>query len=95
MRKTLPALAAIALAGGCGGSGEEAFNREFDSNFRSSCVSSAVGGGAPQSVAEQICDCTLAGINERFDMADKMTMDPEQAKPIMDECVSKAAQGNG
>jgi hypothetical protein len=95
MRKTLFAISMAALAGGCGQANEDAFNREFDSNFRSSCVSSAVGSGAPQAVAEQVCDCTLAGINEKFGMTDKMTMSPEQARPIMDECMTKAATAAG
>jgi hypothetical protein len=95
MRKTLFAFSVIALAGGCGQANEEAFNREFDSNFRSSCVSSAVGSGAAEALATQICDCTLAGINEKFGMTDKMTMSPEQARPIMDECMTKAVQSNG
>jgi len=92
MRKTLLTLSLPVLAGACGQAGEDAFNREFDANFRASCVSSAVKGGVAEAIATQTCTCTLAGINEKFSTADKMAMSPEQAQPIMAECVNKAVQ---
>ena len=95
MRTILLALPLAALVGGCGQASEEAFNREFDSNFRSSCVASATAGGAPEGIGTQICDCTLAGINAKYGMSEKMAMSPEQAEPIMAECVSKAVPAAG
>jgi hypothetical protein len=77
---------------GCGQAGEESFNREFDKSFSASCVSAAVRSGAPQAKATQLCDCTLAGINEKFSAAEKLTLSNEQAKPIMDQCLEKAVQ---
>jgi hypothetical protein len=93
MRGRLYALAGLAtLTGGCGGSTEEAFNREFDKNFAASCTSSAVAGGIPEAAATEACNCALEGINEKFSMTEKMTMSGEEAQPIMAECVSKVVQ---
>jgi len=93
MRKMLLTLGLAALATGCGQANDDAFNTNFDASFRSSCVSSAVGSGAPQNIASEVCDCTLKGINEKFSTAEKMAMSPEQAKPIMNECLSKVKPG--
>ena len=92
MRKTLLALPLAALACACGQAGEDSFNKEFDASFRSSCVSSAESSGAPAAIASEVCDCTLAGINEKFSVTEKMALSAEEAKPIMDECLNKAVQ---
>ena len=42
MRRTLLALTCVApLLGSCGQAGEEAFNKQYDESFMSSCVSAA------------------------------------------------------
>ncbi len=90
MRKTMFALGLAAGATGCGQASEDALNREFDANFGASCVSAAVRGGAPEAVATQVCDCTLAAINERYDTAGKIALTAEQAQPLTAECMQKA-----
>jgi len=91
MRNRLLALCLVALAGGCG-QADDAFNKEFDANFRASCIAAASKGGKPEALVAQVCDCTLAGINTKFSTADKMTLTSEQAQPIATECLTKAVQ---
>ena len=95
MRKTLIALSMAASAGACGQADEAALDKQFDSNFRASCVAAAVRGVASEAVATEVCDCTLAGINETFSTSEKMTLSAEQARPITDACMKKAGLGNG
>ena len=90
MRTILPALLLAAAVSGCGQASEEAESREFDSNFRASCVSAAVRGAASEAIATQVCDCTLEGINAQFDTAEKLAITAEQAMPITAECMKKA-----
>ena len=90
MRRTLLAIVVAASLAGCGQASEEAFDKEFDTNFAASCVSAAVGRGAPEAMATQLCDCSLAGINARFDRTEKMALTAEQARPITAECMKKA-----
>jgi hypothetical protein len=92
MRRTLLAMAMAASIGGCGQASEEAFDKEFDTNFRASCVSAAVSRGAPEAIATAMCDCSLAGINDKFSRTEKMTLTAEQAQPITAECMKKAGQ---
>ena len=95
MRKNLFVLAGVAtLLTACGNT-EQAFNREFDENFSSSCLSSAVAGGVPADAAAGACDCALKEINAKFSTTEKVSLSPEQARPIMTECMAKVAQGNG
>jgi hypothetical protein len=91
MRK-LFVLCVAALATGCGQASDETINQEFDTNFRASCVSSAVRSGAPEALATQVCDCTLEGINAKFSASEKLTMSPQQAQPMMAACMEKAVQ---
>jgi len=92
MRRMLLALGLAALASGCGQASEDSFDTSFDASFRSSCVSSATRSGAPTEIVTKVCDCTLAGINEKFSVTEKMALSAEEAKPIMDECLNKAVQ---
>ena len=50
----------------------------------------ATRGVVSEAVATQVCDCTLAGINARFDANEKLALTAEQAQPITAECMSKA-----
>lgn len=93
MRQRLIVLGGLAaLLAGCGKATDEAFNREFDKNFSSSCVSSAVAGGVPAAAASAACDCALKGINEKYSTTEKVSLDPEQVRPIMTQCMAKVAQ---
>ena len=95
MRTGLLALICVpGLLGACGNT-EEAFNKQFDESFITSCVSSAAQAGAPSQGATQICDCALAGINEKYSPTEKLTLTGEDASPIMDACVKKAVEANG
>ena len=92
MRKSLLMLTcAAALTAGCGQASEQ-FNGEFDKKFRESCISAAVGRGAPEAAVTKVCDCTLAGIDAKFSRSEKMTLSAEQAQPITAECMKKAGQ---
>ena len=89
MRKVLLVVVATAFASGCGKADQAALDKEFDTNFRASCVSAAVR-GTTEAIATQMYDCTLAGINAKFSTAEKLALTAEQAQPITDECMRKA-----
>lgn len=90
MRKALLAVLVTTALAGCGQASEDAFDKEFDSNFRASCVSAAVARGAPEAIVTKVCDCTLAGVNAKFSRTEKMTLSAEQAQPITAECMKTA-----
>ena len=90
MRKALLAVFMAASAAGCGQSSEAAFDKEFDTNFRASCISAAVRGSTSDAVATKVCDCTLAGINAKFSRTEKMALSAEQAQPIAAACMKQA-----
>ena len=95
MRKKLLMLACLpAFAGGCG-QASEAANREFDANFRSSCISAAAGGTIAPELAAEACDCALARINEQYSTSEKLTLTDEQAQPIAVECFEKVIPTDG
>ena len=96
MRRTLLALTCVApLLGSCGQAGEEAFNKQYDESFMSSCVSAATGSGVSSDLATKACDCALAGINEKFSATEKVTLSQEQAAPIVAACKEKVMPANG
>ena len=87
MPRAFPLLICLAaLATGCGQT-EEAFNKSFDESFKSSCVASATQGPVPADVAVKICDCAADKINKKYSATDKMTMSPDEALPLMQECL--------
>ena len=89
MHRIAFALALAAAAGGCDQARDEAATT-FDREFRASCIAAATRGVVSEAVATQVCDCTLEGINARFDANEKLALTAEQAQPITAECMSKA-----
>jgi uncharacterized lipoprotein NlpE involved in copper resistance len=95
MRKTMLALICLtAVLGGCN-SADEAANRAFDENFRSSCITAGSGGQLAADLVEKACDCALARINEKYSTADKLTLTNEQAQPIAQQCLQEVMPANG
>jgi len=88
------AFAAAALTA-CGQASNDAINEKFDEGFSSSCTTAATGGGAPADLATRICDCALAKINEKYSTTEKLTLSPEEAQPLMAQCVEEAASATG
>ena len=89
MRVMIAVLGAAGLLAGCGQakkSFDESFDAKFHESFVSSCVKSAVGSGAPQDVADKVCNCASDKIRERFSVSDKMRLKKEQILPLVEEC---------
>jgi len=93
--KKLIALICLATAlGGCG-QAEEAADKAFDDNFRSSCITAATGGRLTADLVTQACDCALAKINERYSTSEKLALTDAQAQPIAMECFASVAPADG
>ena len=78
-----------ALVAGCGDakkSFDDSFNKSFHEKFVSSCISSATSSGAPQDLADKVCNCGAKKVDERFSVSEKMTLKQEQLNPIVEEC---------
>jgi hypothetical protein len=94
MRKMMLALTCASALAGCN-QADEAADRAFNENFRSSCISAATGGQLAANLVEKACDCALARINEKYGTADKLTLTNEQAQPIAQQCLAEVQQANG
>jgi len=95
MRKTMFALVCLSsLVGGCD-QATDAASREYDVQFRAACISAATGGQLAQDLVVKACDCAIAKINERYSVADKLTLTDQQAQPIAAECLAEVRPANG
>ena len=68
MRKTLIVLVCLsAVVGGCGQAAEDAADKAFDENFRSSCIAAGTGGQLSTELVTQACDCALTKIDDEIE----------------------------
>ncbi len=92
LRGLIAAICLAPAAAGCGQASEAAFDKQYDENFRASCVAAATQSGAPADRATKACDCTLAKINAKFDRQEKLTLSQAQAQPLVNECLAEVAK---
>ena len=87
--KAVTALAFCTLLGACDSSKksfEDSFNQNFHAKLIASCTKSATDAGVAPDLSIRMCTCASDKVRQRYTVREKMTLQAEQLKPIIEEC---------
>ena len=69
---------------------EEGLKNSFVESFGESCRSAAESGGAPATLAADVCKCAADELIKKYSASELISLSPEAAAPVMKSCAAKS-----
>jgi len=69
---------------------EEGLKNSFVESFGESCRAAAENGGAPATLAADVCKCAADELIKKYSASELISLSPETAAPVMKSCAAKS-----